>query len=75
VLLLDEPTAALDSGSEQQVVAALEERTKGKTVIFVTHRGALLQLADRIIVMDSGKVVADGPRDELLKAMNKQSAE
>ena len=74
VLLLDEPTAALDSGSEQRVVAALDERTKGKTVIFVTHRGALLQLADRIIVMDGGKIVADGPRDELLKAMNKQAA-
>ena len=74
IMLLDEPTSALDSGSEQRAVNELDERTKGKTVIFVTHRGALLQLADRIVVMDSGKIVADGPRDELLKALNKNTA-
>jgi len=69
VLLLDEPTAAMDTGTEQMIVKTLDEATKGVTCIFVTHRGSMLQLADRIIVVEGGRIVANGPRDEILQRL------
>lgn len=69
VLLLDEPTAAMDAGTEQTIVKTLDEATKGVTCLFVTHRGSMLQIADRIIVMEEGRIVADGPRDDILKRL------
>lgn len=68
IYLMDEPTSSLDAAAEQYVVKQLDEATKGKTCIFVTHRGAMLRLADRVIVMEGGRIVTDGPRDEVLKA-------
>ncbi len=69
ILLLDEPTAALDAASEIALVNTLDAATKGMTTIFVTHRGSMLQMADRVIVIDGGRVVADGPRDEVIQRM------
>ena len=69
VLLLDEPTAAMDTGTEQMIVKTLDSATKGVTCLFVTHRGSMLQLADRIIVMEGGRIVANGPRDEILQRL------
>lgn len=69
VLLLDEPTASMDTGTEQMIVKTLDEATKGVTCIFVTHRGSMLQLADRIIVVEGGRIVANGPRDEILQRL------
>lgn len=66
ILLLDEPTASLDAGTEQALVNSLDAATKGITTIFVTHRGSMLQLADRILVVEGGRIVANGPRDEVL---------
>ena len=66
ILLLDEPTASLDAGTEQALVQSLDEATKGITTIFVTHRGSMLQMADRILVVEGGRIVANGPRDEVL---------
>ncbi len=67
IFLMDEPTSSLDSGGEQYIVQSLDKNTKGKTCVFVTHRGALLHLVDRVIIMERGRVIADGPRDEILK--------
>lgn len=70
VLLLDEPTSAMDNTSEQRVIAGLAEARKGLTTIIVTHRPTLLPLASRIIVLDRGRVAMDGPRDQVLAALN-----
>jgi ATP-binding cassette subfamily C protein LapB len=70
ILLLDEPTAPLDAGTEKTLVNSLDEATKGMTVICVTHRGAMLQMVDRLIIIEGGKVAMDGPRDEILKKIN-----
>jgi len=68
VILMDEPTSSMDSGTELQLVARLKTLFVNKTVVIITHRGTLLSLVDRVIVIDSGRLVADGPKDEVLKS-------
>lgn len=70
VLLLDEPTSGMDMGSERTVMNALGPAMEGRTVIIVTHKPALLQFVDRIVVMDEGVKVADGPKEQVLQALN-----
>ncbi len=69
LLLLDEPTASLDVGSEQDLVKSLDAATRGITTVFVTHRGPMLQIADRILVIEGGRLVANGPRDQVLERL------
>ena len=69
ILLLDEPTSAMDFSSEQQFKQRLKESAAEKTVVIVTHRNSLLDLATRVIVVDDGRVVADGPRDQVIQAL------
>ncbi|MCH4563633.1 type I secretion system permease/ATPase [Halomonas sp. EGI 63088] len=71
ILLLDEPTSAMDHASEEAFKASLKAYAHGKTMIVVTHRTSLLSLVDRIVVIDAGKVVADGPRDKVVEALRK----
>ncbi|WP_271911176.1 type I secretion system permease/ATPase [Vreelandella alkaliphila] len=71
ILLLDEPTSSMDNASEETFKANLTSVAPGKTILVVTHRTSLLSLVDRIIVMDAGKVVADGPRDTVVEALRK----
>ncbi|WP_404471193.1 type I secretion system permease/ATPase [Vreelandella venusta] len=71
ILLLDEPTSSMDNASEEAFKANLTKVAAGKTILVVTHRTSLLSLVDRIIVMDAGKVVADGPRDTVVEALRK----
>ena len=67
VLLLDEPTAAMDAELEANVMQRmLSSLTPSATVVFVTHKASLLRLVDRVIVMDQGRVLIDGPRNEVL---------
>ncbi|MFN0024669.1 MAG: type I secretion system permease/ATPase [Parvularculaceae bacterium] len=68
-LLLDEPSAALDSMAEAEMIARLSRATEGRTLILVTHRLSMLQIVDRVIVLDHGRVAIDGPRDEVLRSM------
>ncbi|MVN88992.1 ATP-binding cassette domain-containing protein [Deinococcus sp. HMF7620] len=65
VLLLDEPTSAVDAESEAQVVAALNELMRGRTALMVTHRLSLARTADRVVVLRGGVVVEDGPPEVL----------
>jgi ATP-binding cassette subfamily C protein LapB len=69
VLLLDEPTSAMDFSTEAHVTARLNVFAHHKTLVLVTHRTSLLQLVNRAIVIDGGKVVADGPRDTIMQAL------
>jgi ATP-binding cassette, subfamily B, bacterial len=68
VLLLDEPTSGLDAASEQAVLDALDRAAEGRTVIAVSHRLSLAARADRVVVLDGGRVVEQGPPRELLAA-------
>ncbi|KAI5641364.1 ABC transporter domain-containing protein [Phthorimaea operculella] len=67
VLLLDEATSALDSASERQVQAALDRAAAGRTTLMVSHRLSTIVNADRIICMDSGRIVEQGTHEELMK--------
>ena len=67
ILLLDEATSALDAQSEQVVQAALDRLSKGRTTIVIAHRLATIRSADRIVVMDKGKVVDEGTHDDMLE--------
>jgi ATP-binding cassette subfamily C protein LapB len=69
IMLFDEPTSAMDIQSENALIARLEPELQGKTVILVTHRQSMLRLVDRIIILDRGKIVAMGPRDDVLKSV------
>jgi ABC-type multidrug transport system fused ATPase/permease subunit len=66
VLLLDEPTSGLDAASEQAVLDALDLAAEGRTVLSVSHRLSLADRADRVVVLDGGRVVEQGPPGELL---------
>ncbi|MEG0132113.1 MAG: type I secretion system permease/ATPase [Acinetobacter sp.] len=66
ILLLDEPTAAIDDVAEKQLIDHLKGWLSHRTLVVATHRRAVLELVDRIIVMNDGKVVMDGPRDQVL---------
>ena len=74
ILLLDEPTASMDNATEDHVRARLASFAAGRTLILVTHRTALLELVDRIIVLDEGRVAADGPKEEVLNALYRSRA-
>lgn len=73
VLLLDEPTSAMDSQTEHQFLSHLHAATQGQTLVMVTHRPSLLSLVDRIIVIDAGKVALDGPKEAVLARLNGNS--
>lgn len=69
VLVMDEPTAAMDPASENRLKKRLDVLCKGKTTIIITHKGSMLSLVDKIILMDRGQIVAYGPRDEIIKKL------
>jgi ATP-binding cassette subfamily C protein LapB len=59
----------MDFSSEDDIKRRLGEYAQGKTVILISHRTSLLDLADRIIVMDGGRIMADGPKDQVVTAL------
>ncbi len=67
ILLLDEPTAAMDIHSEAALIARLKGVLEDRTLIVITHRTSLLELVDRVIVIENGKVVADGPKSQFTR--------
>ncbi|MDB6002372.1 MAG: transporter, partial [Rhizobacter sp.] len=69
VLLMDEPTSAMDGQTESLFMQQLVSTLQGRTFVLVTHRLALLELVDRVIVIDAGRVVADGPKAQVLAAL------
>ncbi|MDF8335167.1 ATP-binding cassette domain-containing protein [Novosphingobium cyanobacteriorum] len=75
VLLLDEPTASLDVASEQSVIAGLREACADKTLVVATHRLAVLDLVDRVIWLEEGRIIADRPKAEVLARLGAQAAQ
>ena len=73
VLLLDEPTSSMDHTTEQQFIAHLRRYAEGRTLVVVTHKPSILGLVDRLIVLEEGRVVADGPRDTVLRALTQNA--
>lgn len=69
ILLLDEPTSAMDHSGEEAIKRHLIEFSQRKTLLVITHRTALFDLASRIIVIDSGKVMADGAKEQVIEAL------
>jgi ATP-binding cassette subfamily C protein LapB len=69
LLLLDEPTSAMDFTTEAQITQNITQFAHNKTVVLVTHRTSLLAMVTRVIVVDAGKIVADGPRDRIMEAL------
>lgn len=69
ILIMDEPTGGTDQSTERAIIESLKDYMEGRTLIVVTHRNSLLALADRILVIDAGKVVADGQRDAVISAL------
>jgi ATP-binding cassette subfamily C protein LapB len=74
IILLDEPTSDMDLGTEQHVVQSLSVAMKGRTVIAVSHRPAILALVDRLIVMDQGRRILDGPKEDVLRKIETMTA-
>jgi len=74
VVVFDEPSSAMDAQTETGLIQRLQVELKGRTFILITHRPPLLQLVDRIMLVDKGRVVADGPRDQILKQLTRPQA-
>ncbi len=70
VLVMDEPSGAMDSNSENMLKQRLRAVMADKTLLLVTHRPSMLELVDRVIVIDGGRILADGPRDHVLRTLN-----
>ena len=72
IAIMDEPSSAMDSQTEAGLIQRLAGELKGRTLVLITHRPPLLQLVQRIILIDKGRVIADGPRDEVLKQITRR---
>ncbi len=69
VLVLDEPTASMDPASENRLMKRLEIVTKDRTTILITHKGSMLSLVTKILLIDRGKIIAYGPKDEIIRKL------
>lgn len=70
ILIMDEPTSSMDNTSESRFKARMEKVFEHeKTLLLITHRGSMLSLVDRLIVMDGGKIVADGGKEQVIDAL------
>lgn len=69
VMIFDEPTASMDPASENRLLKRLQVVTQGRTTILITHKGTMLTLVDKIILIDRGRIVAYGPKDEIIKKL------
>ncbi len=69
ILVLDEPTASMDPASENRLRKRLEVLCRNKTTILITHKGAMLSLVDKLILIDRGRIVAFGPKDDVIRKL------
>lgn len=69
ILILDEPTASMDPASENRLRKRLHHLIEGRTTLLITHKGAMLTLVDKLILLDRGRMVAFGPKDEVIRKL------
>lgn len=69
ILILDEPTASMDPASENRLRKRLETLCQNKTTILITHKGPMLSIVDKLILMDRGRLIAYGPKDEVIRKL------
>ncbi|HEY0900735.1 MAG TPA: ATP-binding cassette domain-containing protein, partial [Micavibrio sp.] len=69
ILIMDEPTASMDPASENRLLKRLTQICFNKTTILITHKGSMLGLVDKLILMDRGKLVDFGPKDEIIRKL------
>jgi ATP-binding cassette subfamily C protein LapB len=74
ILVFDEPTSAMDTQTEEALISRLQVEAAEKTLIVITHRPSMLKLVRRIVIVEGGRIVADGPRDEILKRITRSKA-
>ncbi len=70
---MDEPTSELDNRTEEVILRSMKEELKDKTVVVVTHKFSMLDIVDRLIVMDYGRIVADGPKEQVLEQLKRRA--
>jgi ATP-binding cassette subfamily C protein LapB len=69
VLIMDEPSNSMDNVTEMQLKSQLKEYAQDKTFILITHKASMLDIVDRLIVLDNGRVIADGEKNEVIAAL------
>ena len=69
IYLFDEPSSSMDNKTESRLIQKLSSAVEGKTLVLITHRSSVLKLVDRIVVIDRGKIVADGPKSQVLNTL------
>lgn len=74
VLIMDEPTSSMDNRSEMYIKRQLKSLSKDETLILITHKTGMLDLVDRLIVMEQGQIIADGPRETVLQSLRSGKA-
>ena len=74
VVMMDEPSSSMDNNSENKLISNLKQELKNRTFLIVTHRPSMLELVDKIIVVDQGRVVAQGPKQDVLKMLSGNGA-
>lgn len=74
ILVLDEPTNAMDNSTESEVRRRLFDYTRDKTLVLITHKAPMLELVDRLVVVEEGRVTMDGPKAEILKALQQRAS-
>jgi len=70
LLLLDEPTSSMDTAQERMLINQIKETMADKSIFVITHRPQMLEVVDRIMIVDQNRIVADGPRDEVLRKLS-----
>lgn len=71
ILLLDEPTSSMDNTGEERLKQRLQSLLANKTLLLVTHRASMLSLVDRLVIIDRGQIIADGPKEAVMDALKR----
>ncbi len=75
ILLMDEPTSAMDLARETELINNLKNQLINQTILIITHRTSILELATRVLVIDQGKIVAQGPKSDFMRTQQQQAAQ
>ncbi|MBH1991745.1 MAG: ATP-binding cassette domain-containing protein [Sphingomonadaceae bacterium] len=74
ILIFDEPSSSMDAQTEGDLIGRMQPEVAGRTLMLITHRTSLLTMVDRVVLLDKGKIVADGPRDAILQRLTRGKA-